>query len=517
MKTKNDTSRPPLTKDLKSEDFKEYYFLKEELKDFCRNEGLKISGSKNQLEERIIYYLDTGKSLDDTKNNFNNKSNPNSNTNTNPNTNPNSNPNSNTNTNTNTNPNPNPNSNPNPNPNPNPNSNPNSNPKNDLKNNSKSKSKSNFNSNNFNSNNEIITLDSILGENFKCSEDKREFFKKEIGKGFKFKVNFQKWLKANPDKTYQDAINAYHNLQNSNEKTKIGKQFQYNQYIRDFFNDNEDKTLNDAIKCWNYKKSQKGHNKYEKSDLKILSNDDKMSLEKKNSKEIEEYLKSKGAEVVGFASLEGIKNVPKEYPNSILIGIPIEKEALKTIYTDDQSLYVESMKNVANKLNEIILDGESYIQNEMNYNALAISRERVMGELKDLASKIPHKTTGTRSGIGWIGRCALLISPKYGAALRLSTLLTDMPIKTGSPIDDSLCDDCTDCQDACPVDAINEVKWNSRREREEYFDANKCFEFIKKEMERTNGKSLCAKCGLACPYTKEYLGIKTDRDLIKEI
>ena len=68
-----------------------------------------------------------------------------------------------------------------------------------------------------------------------------------------------------------------------------------------------------------------------------------MNLEEKNSKQIEEYLKSKGAEVVGFASLEGIKNVPEEYPNSILIGIPIEKEALKTIYTDDQSLYVEAM------------------------------------------------------------------------------------------------------------------------------------------------------------------------------
>ena len=45
----------------------------------------------------------------------------------------------------------------------------------------------------------------------------------------------------------------------------------------------------------------------------------------------------------------------------------------------------------------------------------------------------------------------------------------------------------------------------------------KCFEFIKSEMQRTHGKSLCAKCGLACPYTKEYLGIETDRDLIKEI
>ena len=443
------SNRYKLTKDLTSAEFKEYYFLKEELKEFCRNEGLKVSGSKNQLEMRIIYYLDTGKSLDESKNNSNTNSNSNSN------------------------------------------------------------SKTNSNANSHDTNSQEITLDSILGENFKCSEDKREFFEDKIGKGFKFKVNFQKWLKVNPDKTYHDAINAYHELQSSNEKTKIGKQFQYNQYIRDFFEDNEDK---------NYKKSQKGHNKYERSDLDILNQKDEiMTLEEKNSREIEEFLKSKGAEVVGFASLEGIKNVPKEYPNSILIGIPIEKEALKTIYTDDQSVYVESMKSTANKLNDIILDGEKYIKNEMGYNALAISRERVMGELKDLASKIPHKTTGTRSGIGWIGRCALLISPKYGAALRLSTLLTDMPIKTGTPIDDSLCEECTDCQDACPVDAINEVKWNSRREREEYFDAEKCFEFIKKEMKRTNGKSLCAKCGLACPYTKEYLGIETDRDLIKEL
>ena len=99
-----------------------------------------------------------------------------------------------------------------------------------------------------------ITLDSKLGENFKCSEDKREFFEKEIGSGFKFKVKFQKWLKSNPDKTYRDAINAYFEIQNSNEKTEIGKQFQYNQYIRDFFEDNEDKSLDNAIICWNYKK-----------------------------------------------------------------------------------------------------------------------------------------------------------------------------------------------------------------------------------------------------------------------
>ena len=204
MNSENTNTRPQLTKDLKSAEFKEYYFLKEELKDFCKKEGLKVSGSKNQLEERIIYYLDTGKSLDNSRS-IENKNN---------------------------------------------------------------YSKSNSNKA---TTYEEITLDSILGENFKCSEDKREFFEKEIGKGFKFKVKFQKWLKVNPDKTYQDAINAYYELQNSKEKTKIDKQFQYNQYIRDFFDDNDDKTLNDAIKCWKYKKSIKGHNKYEKSDLEILN------------------------------------------------------------------------------------------------------------------------------------------------------------------------------------------------------------------------------------------------------
>ena len=185
------SNKHKLNKELSSAEFKEYYFLKEELKEFCRNEGLKISGSKNQLEKRIIYYLDTGKSLDDS-NSIEKDDKP-------------------------------------------------------IRPNFQKSDKTKA------SISKEIRLDSILGENFKCSEDKREFFEKEIGKGFKFKVKFQKWLKANPNKTYQDAINAYHELQNSNEKTVIDKQFQYNQYIRDFFKDNDDKTLNDAIKCWNYK------------------------------------------------------------------------------------------------------------------------------------------------------------------------------------------------------------------------------------------------------------------------
>lgn len=117
-----------------------------------------------------------------------------------------------------------------------------------------------------------ITLNTIIEENFVCSEKHKAFYKKQIGNSFSFNVVFQKWLKSNSGKTYQDSIVVYYQILEDKKKNKttIDKQFEYNTYIRDFFNDNKDKSLDQAIKCWKYKKSSKGHNKYGKEDLEIL-------------------------------------------------------------------------------------------------------------------------------------------------------------------------------------------------------------------------------------------------------
>lgn len=187
-------NRPLLDKNLNSNEFKQYYYLKEELVKFCKENNLQTTGSKIELTNRIIKFLDTVEKEVVT-----------------------------------------------------------SNKKNKI-------------------NDKLISLDSIIEENFVCTENKRKFFKEQIGKSFSFNVLFQKWLKNNSGKTYRDAIDAYYKIleEKKNNKTEIDSQFEYNAYIRDFFNDNKDLTLNDAIKCWNYKKSKKGHHKYEKDDLKVL-------------------------------------------------------------------------------------------------------------------------------------------------------------------------------------------------------------------------------------------------------
>ena len=57
------SSRPELNTSLDGNTFKNYYYLKEELVDFCRNNDLPTSGGKIELTDRIAYFLNTGKVL----------------------------------------------------------------------------------------------------------------------------------------------------------------------------------------------------------------------------------------------------------------------------------------------------------------------------------------------------------------------------------------------------------------------------------------------------------------------
>lgn len=120
---------------------------------------------------------------------------------------------------------------------------------------------------------DCIDLQTIIEQDFVCSEKHRAFFKKHLGKTFSFNVQFQNWLKTNSGRTYQDAIEAYGRIlkEKKEHKSPIAPQFLYNAYIRDFFADNKGRSLSDAIKCWNYKKTFTENRRYEQADLVALT------------------------------------------------------------------------------------------------------------------------------------------------------------------------------------------------------------------------------------------------------
>ena len=55
------SERPELSRDISVEVFRNYYYLKEELVKFCRKYNLQTTGSKQELTDRIDYFLETGK------------------------------------------------------------------------------------------------------------------------------------------------------------------------------------------------------------------------------------------------------------------------------------------------------------------------------------------------------------------------------------------------------------------------------------------------------------------------
>lgn len=61
--------KPKLTIKLDGQTFKDYYYLKEELVDFCRKNDLQVTGGKLELIERIAKFLDTGKRIKNTSTN----------------------------------------------------------------------------------------------------------------------------------------------------------------------------------------------------------------------------------------------------------------------------------------------------------------------------------------------------------------------------------------------------------------------------------------------------------------
>lgn len=55
--------RPALDKNLDSKTFRDFYYLKDELVNFCRKNDIPVSGGKIEITDRIAYFLDTGKVL----------------------------------------------------------------------------------------------------------------------------------------------------------------------------------------------------------------------------------------------------------------------------------------------------------------------------------------------------------------------------------------------------------------------------------------------------------------------
>ena len=216
------------------------------------------------------------------------------------------------------------------------------------------------------------------------------------------------------------------------------------------------------------------------------------------SDEFRAFLHDAGAKLAGFADMSGVPGCA--YPCAVSVALPVPRHILREIADGPTRSYYYMYHELNNGLNRIITSGAEYLR-ARGYAACPQTTDAVK-KSGPFDTPLPHKTAAVRAGLGWIGRNCLLVTPQYGSAVRISTLLTDAPLDCARPIPEPRCGECRACVSACPAQALSGQAWTPETDREELC-MNKQLELMKS---RTGmDTDLCGRCFVVCPYTMKYL------------
>jgi len=83
---------------------------------------------------------------------------------------------------------------------------------------------------------------------------------------------------------------------------------------------------------------------------------------------------------------------------------------------------------------------------------------------RGMRGEICWRRAGVRAGLGSYGENGLLVTREFGAAIRLSGILTLADLEGDPRLDEDVCDHCMRCIEACPAEALTgEGKINKKR------------------------------------------------------
>jgi len=215
-------------------------------------------------------------------------------------------------------------------------------------------------------------------------------------------------------------------------------------------------------------------------------------------------LQAHGANLIGFADVEGL--APDGYKYAVVAALALPVAIVEDIPNGPTPAYHETYK-IYNARLTAMSEAAAALLNGMGYRSLPLCGEHAVWNRETDSTPFPYKTSATRAGLGWVGKSALLVTPEYGSAVRLTVTLTDAPIIPNAPITESRCGACHACLDACPGKAITGTLWQPGIERAALVDTALCQKAAGDLAEQTLGSrnTICGRCFAACPYTKGYV------------
>lgn len=225
--------------------------------------------------------------------------------------------------------------------------------------------------------------------------------------------------------------------------------------------------------------------------------------------ELRSLLISAGAAMVGIANLDEVPpDVRDDFPVGISIAVALDPRTVSGITEGPTRQYYNEYER-ANDLLERLGNRASEFLDECGHKSLPLAVTSVGIDSKTISTRLPHKTVATRAGLGWIGKCALLVTRGFGSAIRITTVLTDARLQTDYPVNADLCGRCSFCVDNCPAHAPSGKNWQVGLHRDEFFNAFACQRNAHEMASKRIGveETICGICIAVCPWTQKYVGV----------
>ncbi len=220
-----------------------------------------------------------------------------------------------------------------------------------------------------------------------------------------------------------------------------------------------------------------------------------------------------GAASVGIADLAAFKNegwpvIPAglldPYEKAISIAMRLDDAVMDCIENAPTADYASHYRAVNAALDDITQGLVEWIRGQ-GFKAAAIPASSMACE-ENLMGNISHKAVARMAGIGWQGKSLLIVSPEHGPRIRLSTVLTDMPLPVDRPLKNR-CGQCSECAKACPASAIKNVSTTARYEsREDALYLGRCSgKLVQFKALPKIGARICGVCVKVCPFGKRKM------------
>lgn len=221
--------------------------------------------------------------------------------------------------------------------------------------------------------------------------------------------------------------------------------------------------------------------------------------------ELEQKAREMGADLVGVADLTSLRDYETAPPGllegftrGISVGVKLTDRVIDDL-PDSRPLYAHQYGEVNDLLNRISFRLARFIEEE-NHRVQPLPASKIVDQ-GHWRSFISHKAVARAAGLGWIGKSLLLINPEYGPRVRWATVLTDLDLEPGKPVENK-CGACTECIEACIVDAFTDSGFEDYPEdRSSCFDVDGCADKLEDFAEDPDiGEMVCGICIKACPW-----------------